>query len=738
MITTLDTTSWAKELSTGNAEFVETAAPTLFVVSNAKNSGFGFGNSFGNVFGNPYQFLVLQSATVPPSPGPGASFSVVATYNFPQPTTSFDPAVAYDPNTGLLHILGTRDTPTGANTSNPQLNDVIKFTYDTNTMILTVPFVIMSSVGSRTRSAYDIAVLGSGNTVVAISTTDPTPILPSLYATVTNVALAANVVTVTVVSMTNPFIPGQWVLMDGLQSATFLNGALLQVVTANATTFTASYNAANYPSTPETGTPAPTATPVGSCLFAVELMAGSNTPITSTAAILASSPSRTGNTFDGVSLLTDGLSVELYYQSHPKVFTFADQVFTINLLGYDFPLSGFGINFGNFFGVPGQGFGASFGDDFGQINTGWDDVPTVLTTFTARYSDNRLTVLADGAGNRYLSLTYWSQFNHPEGIVGNVLVGTNVSGSWFFHPTLGTMMNGSLIQSTLSISQTGAINLAYLLQPFTPVSDPPETITANWPLQVAAVNPTTLGLTNVAGFYNTANFTWLRGTKSLLDPASEWAIVGERAITQPVSGELHTIPAHAPFEVQVNNSAAYFENLSVVYYPSLTSLTYVATDPQQGQYTIDTSVGLYEFSAADAGQTIAISYNYVIEILPVYASLFNVPPVAAITPEVVTVWRGGTYYATDISTITSFSISSDVVTVTAANDFTTGQQVAIYGFTAPANAFLNGNTLTVLTASTTQFTASFTAPNYSSVADTGYAAVLSGCLDYFGGRLHGR
>lgn len=139
MITTLDTTSWAKELSTGNAEFVETAAPTLFVVSNAKNSGFGFGNSFGNVFGNPYQFLVLQSATVPPSPGPGASFSVVATYNFPQPTTSFDPAVAYDPNTGLLHILGTRDTPTGANTSNPQLNDVIKFTYDTNTMILTGP-----------------------------------------------------------------------------------------------------------------------------------------------------------------------------------------------------------------------------------------------------------------------------------------------------------------------------------------------------------------------------------------------------------------------------------------------------------------------------------------------------------------------------------------------------------------------------------------------------------------------
>jgi len=435
LITTLDTVSWAKELTTGNAEFVETPDLELFIVSNIRENGGGYGSGFGISFSSPYQFVVLESDPVPPSPGPGASFGAPpptsvpkATYTFPQPTISFDPAVAYDSNSGLLHILGTRNTPTSATSSSPQLSDVIKFTYDTNTEILTGPFVIAASVGTRIRSSYDICVLPTGNTLVALSLTDPNPTFPIPdYVAITAVEVGGNVVTVT--TTTQPFVAGQWMLLDNLVNATFLNGQILQIVEVTATGFLAYFNVGNYPSAADTGN----AEPVGSSLFVVELDMTTNLPVANTATILDSSPSRSGNTFDGISLLTVGPSVELYYQSHPKVFTFQDQIFTINLIGRDFPPGGFGFNFGGDFGVPNPGFGADFGFDFGLSPTTWSSI-TPLTTFTARYSDNRLTVLSDYQGNRYLSLTYWSQLNHPEGIVGSVLVGTSQGGGdWFFH-----------------------------------------------------------------------------------------------------------------------------------------------------------------------------------------------------------------------------------------------------------------------------------------------------------------
>jgi len=83
-----------------------------------------------------------------------------------------------------------------------------------------------------------------------------------------------------------------------------------------------------------------------------------------------------------------------------------------------------------------------------------------------------------------------------------------------------------------------------------------------------------------------------------------------------------------------------------------------------------------------------------------------------------------------LSCITTFSITSNIITVTAANDFTTGQQIAIYGFARAENQFLNGNTLSVLTSTATQFTAAFTNANFTMVTpDGGFAAVLiSGTL----------
>jgi hypothetical protein len=738
VITILDTLNWSQELVTGNAEFVEVTAgsppePVLYVVSNVRTvsaGGFGFGNSFGNNFGNGTQvtsFVVLQSTPIPPSPGPGASFLQVAEYEFSQPNLDFDPVVAYDQAHGLLHIVGTRNTPTGPSSSSPQLSDLIKFTFNTNTNTLYGPEVL--TTGSRIRGSYDIVLLPDSNTVVAVCLADPgSPLL--LASQVTGVEVVNDTVTLQVVNPGQTYSPGQWLLIDGLTNATFLNGQLIQVVTASqsglgfgfsfgnnfgngvTTTVTAAYVGANYPPTPETS-PLASATPVGESLLVMEratnLVTFTDTLVPGSAYILDSSPSRTGNSYDACSLVctpADG-SVELYYQTHPKNVTFQDQVFNINLFNRrsealitatsvtsnvvtvtannNFPIGATvtlsGLTMATF--LNGQTvtiatssptqftFPFVHGSQLTTADTGtavppapvWDAAPTNLTSFSARWADNRLTVILDTAGNRYMSQTYWTQLNHPEGIVGNAFLGIKQPGQpWSFHPTFGSTLGGSIIQGTLSIDANLDVSYVYLLQPFDNIPAPPSA--RSWPLHVASVAVPSLGLTEVPGFYNTLNMTWLRGTKSMVDDLSGWAVVGENE----------------------------------------TSLLPPTTSP-------------------------------------VYVSLFNVPPIAELEPTNVTLWRNNTFYATDIGVVTSFSVLGNVVTVNVNNDFAVGQQIAIYGFQNPPNEFLNGVTLTVLTVSPTQFTAAYVGPNYSFQAagpgfgemfgvgfgvgtDMGFAAVL--------------
>jgi hypothetical protein len=779
LITTLDTLSWSPELVTGNAEFIELSQPgfgsgfygfgpfgggtgaSIFVISNVRNNSAGFGFDFGVTFGSQFSFEVLQSGATPPAPGPGSTFQTVASYVFPQPNYTFDPVAVYAPaifvappgfGTGTfgsgpfgevipnanpaIHIVGTRNTPTGAITSSNQYSDVIKFTYDTVAQTLTGPIVLSS--GTRIRGAYDIAVLPNGNQVVAMALAEPA-IQGSNQ--VTFVSVQNNIATLTFAGDITPFVPGQWVLLDNFANAGFLNGQLVQVISANSGSFSFVFqlpttgfginfgNMFGSYSQPETATPFAYATPVGDCILVVELDANSAVPqgfgyifgesfgsneVVLAATIIESSPARSGNSFDALSLVTDGNNIELYYQTHPKVVTFQDQVFTIKLAT----------------AVPAD-FGYDFGFSFGSGPLAWNLPATVLTTYTARYSDNRLTVIADAAGNRYLSQTYWNQFNHPYGILGNALIGYKPSaGPWFFHSAIGSFMGGSIIQSTLAIAQDGTVNLVYLLQPFDQITNPPSATVAAWPLQVATVttNPPTLDLTQVPGFYNDVNFTWLRGTKSAIDDGSVWAIVGEREILTTVSGEQQTIPAlPAQTAVQVTNHVGYFENIAVNYAISGIPLIQVATAPDEGQYTVEPSTGEYSFNRNDAGARIIISYNYVSSIQPVYVSLFNVPPVAVLSPEVVTVYRGGTFYSTDTANITQINLTGGSVTVIVNNDFKVGDQVAMYGisgavgpfgqgpfgaglFSPAFNAtasFLNGILLTVASATATQFTAFF-------------------------------
>lgn len=69
--------------------------------------------------------------------------------------------------------------------------------------------------------------------------------------------------------------------------------------------------------------------------------------------------------------------------------------------------------------------------------------------------------------------------------------------------------------------------------------------------------------------------------------------------------------------------------------------------------------------------------------------------------------------------VTAVSVLNNVVTLTANNEFGVGAQVTGSGF---INAtFLNGQILTVASATATQFTAAFTTPNYPQTSDTGVA-----------------
>jgi hypothetical protein len=74
--------------------------------------------------------------------------------------------------------------------------------------------------------------------------------------------------------------------------------------------------------------------------------------------------------------------------------------------------------------------------------------------------------------------------------------------------------------------------------------------------------------------------------------------------------------------------------------------------------------------------------------------------------------------------ITSYQVTSNVVTFTAANSFAAGDTVFIYGLST--GTYLNGAVLTVLTTGLTsgQFEAAFTYANVASKQDTGIATVI--------------
>jgi hypothetical protein len=84
------------------------------------------------------------------------------------------------------------------------------------------------------------------------------------------------------------------------------------------------------------------------------------------------------------------------------------------------------------------------------------------------------------------------------------------------------------------------------------------------------------------------------------------------------------------------------------------------------------------------------------------------------------------FVGTVSSSITSVSITSNVVTLTVGNAFVAGNIVIPYGLTTAT--FLNGQNLLVATASGSQITANFTHANYGPTADTGNVILPGACI----------
>ena len=83
-------------------------------------------------------------------------------------------------------------------------------------------------------------------------------------------------------------------------------------------------------------------------------------------------------------------------------------------------------------------------------------------------------------------------------------------------------------------------------------------------------------------------------------------------------------------------------------------------------------------------------------------------------------------FAGDSASITNFTIATNVVTILASNSFTVGEQVTISGMGVAT--YLNGQTVTVTAASSTQFQFTFSHADVASTPDTGTASNTAGAF----------
>jgi hypothetical protein len=77
----------------------------------------------------------------------------------------------------------------------------------------------------------------------------------------------------------------------------------------------------------------------------------------------------------------------------------------------------------------------------------------------------------------------------------------------------------------------------------------------------------------------------------------------------PIFGELGNIGT-TPFQVTVANGTNFVDDLGVFYQATGLPLTRVTAGPAVGQYSVNTSTGVYQFAAADTGLAVLIDYTF--------------------------------------------------------------------------------------------------------------------------------
>lgn len=77
----------------------------------------------------------------------------------------------------------------------------------------------------------------------------------------------------------------------------------------------------------------------------------------------------------------------------------------------------------------------------------------------------------------------------------------------------------------------------------------------------------------------------------------------------PVANETGTIPT-TPFTVTAANGATFDTDLGVIDLNTGLSMVRVASAPTTGQYSVNTTTGVYTFAAADTGHQVSLRYLY--------------------------------------------------------------------------------------------------------------------------------
>lgn len=194
----------------------------------------------------------------------------------------------------------------------------------------------------------------------------------------------------------------------------------------------------------------------------------------------------TGDTFGSITLAGDG---ELYYTSHSRVFPFKEtDVLVLRAL-------------------------RSAVDTWGS--------PEQIGAYPARYTDDKLTVLALASGQRILVQAY-HRWSRARGLYTNILYGVGTAlGPWSW-VNLEATDESDLHEPVVETDGT-SVYLAYLrnsrLYGTTGYS-------RSGTLEISVLDPSTRARTVLSGSWSAFTFRWLRGTKEVVDPDSKWMFIG--------------------------------------------------------------------------------------------------------------------------------------------------------------------------------------------------------------------